>query len=538
MGRVEWKTQSISCVLSCFVAGAGCSGAEDRTSEHAGRAGAAGGAGVGASGRAGNAGTTAQGGTSSAGSAGSGGAAGVLAGAGGMNSGGANRGGANNGGATGGTTGGSAPNAGSGGSGAAAGSVQAGTGGAAGSSAAAGSGGSTGGSAGDTTLVGVETPGANCTVPPLPAFDALAENPKLPDPFKKLDGTRVSSRAEWVCRHREISALVQHYETGPKQVEAATVTGSLNGNTLKVDVSGGAADVSFNVTIDAPSGAGPFPALIGLKSALGGGAGSLDNNRIKQLGVAIITYDHNGLQPEGNRNSGLFNRFHGAPSGALIAWAWGASRIIDALEKTPTAKIDPARLGITGCSRDGKAALMIGAMDSRFALTIPQESGSGGVAAWRVSEVDNMGRTGSDGVQNLSRTYSEQQWFGTAIEPFGAAVTKLPLDHHELVAMVAPRGLLILGNLDYVWLSTNNADQAGGAARLVYEALGAKTNIGYVDSGHGHCGTDYGGREQAAIDAYVKRFLVGDTSVNTDFWDPRYELDKAKWVDWEAPNLE
>lgn len=404
-----------------------------------------------------------------------------------------------------------------------------------GSDATGGGGGGTGGSppGGDVELTGIETPGEDCVVPEMPDFNSLTANDKLPDPFTMMDGTKVTTRAQWVCRHREISEMVQHYETGPKEVKEATVSGSMSGDKLTINVSGGAQDVSFTVSISMPStGTAPYPALIGLSG------GSLNNNRLKEMGVAIINFDHNGVQPEGNRSNGIFSKFHGNPgSGALIAWAWGASRIIDALESTPDARIDPTRLAVTGCSRNGKGALMIGAMDSRIALTIPQESGSGGVAAWRVSEVDNMGRTGSSGVQNLSRTYGEQQWFSKAIEPFGSAVTKLPLDHHELVGMVAPRGLLILGNLNYEWLSTNNADQSGGAARMIYEALGVKQNIGYVDSGHNHCGTDYKNGEQEAIEAYVKKFLLNDASANTDVWKPKYELDKGKWVDWTAPTL-
>ncbi|XXX74487.1 hypothetical protein WMF30_43255 [Sorangium sp. So ce134] len=402
-----------------------------------------------------------------------------------------------------------------------------------GSDPTGGSGVGGGPSTGDTVLTGVETPGESCPIPSMPAFDDLTANDKLPDPFTMMDGTKVTTRAQWVCRHREISAMVQHYETGPKELKKATVTGSVAGGKLTINVSGGAQDVSFSVDISLPTtGTAPYPALIGLSN------GSLNNNRLKQMGVAIINYNHNGVQPEGDRSGGIFSKFHGsAESGSLIAWAWGASRIIDALESTPAAQIDPKRLAITGCSRNGKGALMIGAMDSRIALTIPQESGSGGVAAWRVSEVDNMGRTGSAGVQNLSRTYSEQQWFSEAIRPFGSAVTKLPLDHHELVGMVAPRGLLILGNLNYEWLSTNNADQAGGAARMIYEALGAKQNIGYVDSGHNHCGTDYAGGEQEAIEAFVKKFLLNDASANTDIWKPKNQLDQAKWVNWTAPTL-
>jgi len=61
----------------------------------------------------------------------------------------------------------------------------------------------------------------------------------------------------------------------------------------------------------------------------------------------------------------------------MTAWVWGASRIIDTLEMTPAAQINTGRMAVTGCSRDGKGALMAGAFETRFALTIPQESGSG-----------------------------------------------------------------------------------------------------------------------------------------------------------------
>lgn len=68
-----------------------------------------------------------------------------------------------------------------------------------------------------------------------------------------------------------------------------------------------------------------------------------------------------------------------------MAWAWAVSRIVDALETLPEAGINPRKLAVTGCSRNGKGALVAGAFDQRIALTIPQESGSGGDACWRTS---------------------------------------------------------------------------------------------------------------------------------------------------------
>jgi cephalosporin-C deacetylase-like acetyl esterase len=70
----------------------------------------------------------------------------------------------------------------------------------------------------------------------------------------------------------------------------------------------------------------------------------------------------------------------------MVAWAFGVSRILDVLETLPGANINTKKIAVTGCSRNGKGALVAGALDSRIALTIPQESGSGGTACWRLSD--------------------------------------------------------------------------------------------------------------------------------------------------------
>lgn len=415
---------------------------------------------------------------------------------------------------------------------------------------AAGSGGDGGTSAGPleggeaTALTGVEVPGANCAVPTLPEFADLTPNPAFPNPFIMQDGTPVTTRAQWTCRHRELRAMFEKYETGPKTDKPAEVTGSFDNGTLTVNVSDGAgATASFNVTITYPpnGGSGPFPAMIGL------GGGSLNNTRLQEQGVATINFSVNDVRPEGNRGAGAFTAFTGqTDSGALIAWAWGVSRVIDALEGTPDANIKADRLGITGCSRLGKGALMVGAMDSRIALTIPQESGSGGTAAWRAAEYENQ--TAPQGcetpadptrcVQKLSSTYTEQQWFGTSIAQFSSAVDNLPVDHHQLIGLGAPRGMLALGNIGWRWLGRYGSVQSMTAGREVYEALAAEENIGFVESGHFHCNNeDFAGREQDAIDAFVAKFLL-DQDVSTEFWDEGVAFEGERWVDWETPILE
>ena len=299
-----------------------------------------------------------------------------------------------------------------------------------------------------------------------------------------------------------------------------------------------------------PSGTGPFPAVVYLD-------GSQLSGTISGMGVASIAFDTNSMANQsGMRGSGSFYSITGGDgsSGALIGWAWGVSRIIDALEVTPAAKIDPKRIGVTGCSRNGKGALMVGAFDERIALTIPQESGSGGTASWRVSYAEDAsfgGTMNSHKVQTLDSAYGEQPWFGTALQQFGTTANAnklpfdLPFDHHQLLGLVAPRGLLILENTDYQWLGVNSVANAAAAGRKIFQGLGVPDNIGFSNSGHTHCGA-IDSTESGFLRAFVQKFLLNNQTADTKAWrisktafsGSNLTVDEAKWIDWTTPTLD
>jgi hypothetical protein len=406
--------------------------------------------------------------------------------------------------------------------------------GSAGSSAggAAGSGGVVAG--GGPSTVTAEDDGVSCTIGALPEAAALIANAKLPDPFKKLDGTRISSKAEWRCRREEIKKLAEKFAYGTKPPPPQMVTGSVSNSTISVKVSDGGKSTSFSAQVKLPSGGtAPYAAII-----IYGGAGfgsPLDSAVINSEGVALITYDPYVVGKEtGARTpkAGAFYDVYGSSSttGLLMAWGWGVSRIIDVIAQSDGKILRADAVGVTGCSRFGKGSFIAGVFDQRVALTMPVESGSAGVPIWR-------GIPG-EGAQSLSSAYNEQPWFGDAFSTFTSAPTKAPIDTHEAIAMIAPRGLFIMDNPAIANLGPKSASVAALAGAEVYKALGAGDNITYfsdVQDGS-HCAMRP--EWSAPLRSNVRKFL------NKTGSDPgvikissKAQGNLTEWRDWETPAL-
>ena len=199
---------------------------------------------------------------------------------------------------------------------------------------------------------------------------------------------------------------------------------------------------------------------------IGRGSGSLPSDIFASRKIARIPFNFGQVMAHTQtRGKEPINRLYPDLTyiGAYSAWSWGVSRLIDGLELVQDdLPIDLKHLAVTGCSFAGKMALFAGAFDERIALTIAQESGGGGAAAWRVSET--LGN-----VETLGNTSSA--WFIEDMFRFANNVPKLPYDHHELMAMVAPRALLVLGNPDYEWLADESGYVSCRAAHEVWKSF-------------------------------------------------------------------
>ncbi|KAJ6516831.1 Glucuronoyl esterase catalytic domain from Hypocrea Jecorina [Mycena vitilis] len=380
---------------------------------------------------------------------------------------------------------------------------------------------------------------AACTIVPVvraqcPTIPSLTSysNTALPDPFTFAGGSKVVTTADWACRSAEVSSLLQTDELGTMPGTPQSVTASFSGNTLTINVTDGGKSISFAPTITFPtSGTAPFPAIIGI------GGISIP----APAGVAIINFNNDdmGLQNDASsRGQGKFFQLYGsnASAGAMMAWAWGVRRIMDAIEKTPAARIDPTRVGVSGCSRNGKGALVAGAFEPRIVLTIPQESGSGGTDSWRLS--DSVLKNGTS-TQTASEIIQENVWFSTNFNQFAtSSVNKLPFDHHLLMGMVAPRALFVIDNVGYDWLGPYASYGALVSARTIWTALGAPTAMGYSQAAnHVHC--SFPSSQQTQLNAFVNKYLLGQ-STNTNITETagsgyQFAIPNAQWAPWTPP---
>ncbi|KAJ6260397.1 hypothetical protein Dda_4623 [Drechslerella dactyloides] len=381
-----------------------------------------------------------------------------------------------------------------------------------------------------TTTRTTTTGGTNpTTCPAIPNPIPLVSNSRLPDPFTFSSGSKVTTKAQFTCRQAEIFAAMQQYELGTKPGKPQTVSASLSGNTLTINVSDQGKSISFTVTISKPAGNGPFPAII----AYGGASIPIP------AGVATITFRNDDVAAQNNgasRGQGKFYTLYGSghSAGALTAWAWGVSRIIDAIEQTPSTGINPQRIGVTGCSRNGKGAIVAGALDDRIALTIPQESGSGGAACWRLSDYQ---KSQGQNVQTASQIVGENVWFSTLFNANSNSVNRLPFDHHSLAGLVAPRGLFVIENTSMEWLGNLSTYGCMKVGQIIYQALGVTSNMGYSQVGHSdHCG--FPASQRNDLNAFINRFLL-DQNVATNIFrtDGSFSFNQAQWVDWTVPTL-
>ncbi|MEX2511618.1 MAG: acetylxylan esterase [Cyclobacteriaceae bacterium] len=335
----------------------------------------------------------------------------------------------------------------------------------------------------------------------------------LPDPLLFKSGKLVMEPSDWIKKREELLSVFEQevYGKSPNwdgkmHHEILSVDNRFLGGTairkeIKLTLEKQGKSISMNVLIFLPQSSQKVPAFLGLnfygnhtlaKDTLvkipttwirnNEDMGSSNNRaspkgrgkripnwpyeEILSRGYGLITLYYGDIDPD--YDDGFENGIHGLMGhsgrpdawGSIAAWGWGLSRVMDYLDNEPG--INTEKVAVLGHSRLGKAALWAGALDERFALVISNNSGCGGAALSRRKYGETVG--------GINTAFPH--WFADNFNKYNQNETQLPIDQHQLLALMAPRPLYVASGEDDRWADPRGEFLSCVAASPVYQLFG------------------------------------------------------------------
>lgn len=326
-----------------------------------------------------------------------------------------------------------------------------------------------------------------------PDFASLPTLPFLPDPLILDEGGKnipVKTVEQWMEKRRWIVEQTQHWITGtmpppPGNLQAKVLQERRIGELTEQNVLlefGPDHKAKLNITLLIPPGEGPFPVFMcpwkegrydWVQAAV----------RRGYIGVRFAATDPKyGLADDSEAYAKIW--WPDFDFSTINRWAWAVSRTIDYLYLLPY--VNKEQVALTGLSRNGKMALWAAAYDERIKAVVPISGGTGGENPFRYTSDKYSNET----IELITRW--QHHWLHPRLRFFVGMEHKLPVDQNSLMALVAPRGLMVTSSITESQGSHWGIEQAYVSAKKAYSFLGAddKIAIDLRDGLHSPSGRD------------------------------------------------
>jgi dienelactone hydrolase len=309
-----------------------------------------------------------------------------------------------------------------------------------------------------------------------PDFDAMPSVAELPDPLILDENGRqtpITTPAQWERKRRWIREQVEHWIFGtmppaPDNLRATVTSEKREGSVTVRDVRlefGPGRRAYLRLKLIIPDGRGPFPVFL-----TNHGPNRPWIYTAVNRGYIACYYSATDTNYGDDDDSDRFIEIYPEYDFSCLArWAWSASRAVDYLYTLP--EVDKRAIGLTGHSRNGKQALLAAAFDERIGAVIPSSGNTGEIIPWRFN-------TNPYAIESLELLSGAQaHWFHPRLHFFAGREHKLPVDQHMLLAMVAPRGLMMYTGYAESAANPLGFEQGYRSALRVYRLLGREQNI-------------------------------------------------------------
>ncbi len=366
---------------------------------------------------------------------------------------------------------------------------------------------------------------------------------RLPDPFTFDDGRPVTTLSDWRERRTELYRTAVELQYGeipptPDFLDIAPLCvppapGRMN--IWRITTGTREHPVSFTIYAHRPAGNAPYPVVIDGDLCYGCMQDPAIAKMFLDQGIMLVTFNRCEIVPDirnPSRVGNLYETYADRSFGALAAWAWGYSRVLDALIELGLVNL--SCVAFTGLSRGGKAALLAGALDERATIVNPEATCAGSGSCYRI----HMSALTEDGRELRSETLKDivnnfPDWFGSGLKAYEDDEASLPFDSHFLKALVAPRVLFDSEAESDIWAGPVNTYQTDVAAREVWKMYGKPENVLWYwrSGGHAHLPEDF-----EMLIQVMNRERYG-TALCEKFGKVPFEVPEPIW-DWRCPEAE